>query len=185
MESPDLPWAKRDEGRIIRRPPEKPSRAAVFFLEYLQSKGVLPGKLIDLGCGTGRNAVFFAQNGFEVHAVDRSDEIIKDINFHGVMPHCHSVTDYWLFEDAYFDFAIDIFCFSEQDEPGRRGFYVNEMLRVLKHGAFVLLSVPLVSYSAEKIQREFEGFKVMAAEESEDRIYGKNERALNVILMKK
>ena len=29
-----------------------------------------PLKLLDIGCGEGRNAVFFARNGYEVHAFD-------------------------------------------------------------------------------------------------------------------
>ena len=31
-----------------------------------------PLKLLDIGCGEGRNAVFFARNGYEVHAFDVS-----------------------------------------------------------------------------------------------------------------
>ena len=32
-----------------------------------------PLKLLDLGCGEGRNSIFFARNGYEVHACDISD----------------------------------------------------------------------------------------------------------------
>jgi tellurite methyltransferase len=31
-------------------------------------------KLLDIGCGEGRNAVFFARNGYEVHAFDISEK---------------------------------------------------------------------------------------------------------------
>ena len=33
---------------------------------------VKPLKVLDIGCGEGRNAVFFARNGYEVHAFDIS-----------------------------------------------------------------------------------------------------------------
>ena len=33
-----------------------------------------PLKLLDIGCGEGRNAVFFARNGYEVHAFDISEK---------------------------------------------------------------------------------------------------------------
>ena len=33
-----------------------------------------PLRLLDIGCGEGRNAVFFARNGYEVHAFDISDK---------------------------------------------------------------------------------------------------------------
>lgn len=185
MESPDVPWAKRDESRIRKRPDELPSRAAVFFLEFLKSQGISSGKVIDLGCGAGRNAIFFVQSGFEVHAVDRSDDVLKDIDLHGVMPHCHSVTDYWLFEDGFFDLALDIFCFSEQADSERRAFYLGELRRVLKCGGYLLLSVPPAAFPEQQIEKDFEGFEIMAQEESEDKIYGKNEKALNLILKKK
>ena len=32
---------------------------------------VKPGKALDLGCGQGRNALFLAQQGFDVTAVDQ------------------------------------------------------------------------------------------------------------------
>jgi len=185
MESPDVPWAKRDDGRVRKRIDQKPSQAAVFFLEFLKSAGIKGGRLVDLGCGVGRNAVLFVENGFEVHAVDRSDDVLKDIDLHGVMPHCHSVTDYWLFEDGFFDLALDIFCFSEQVDPKGRAFYLGELRRVLKSGGYLLLSVPPGLFPKEQIAADFEGFEVMASEKSEDRIYGKSEKALNLILRKK
>jgi len=184
MESPDVPWAKRDDARVRKRMDQKPSRAAVFFLEFLKTAGVNGGRLVDLGCGVGRNAVLFVENGFEVHAVDRSDEVLKDIDLHGVMPHCHSVTDYWLFEDGFFDLAIDIFCFSEHADSEGKGFYISELSRVLKPGGYILLSIP-AGFAMEKIEADFVGFEIVASETSEDTIYGKKEKALNLILKKK
>jgi SAM-dependent methyltransferase len=184
MESPDVPWAKRDDARVRKRIDQKPSRAAVFFLEFLKSAGIEGGRLVDIGCGAGRNAVLFVENGFEVHAVDRSDDVLKDIDLHGVMPHCHSVTDCWLFEDGFFDLAIDIFCFSEHANSEGKGFYISELTRVLKTGGYALLSVP-EGFAKGKIEADFAGFEIVASETSEDIIYGKKEKALNLILKKK
>lgn len=36
-----------------------------------------PGRLIDLGCGTGRHVIAFAQHGFEVTGVDLSEEMLN------------------------------------------------------------------------------------------------------------
>jgi SAM-dependent methyltransferase len=184
MESPDVPWAKRDDGRIRKRPVEPPSVAAAFFLDFLKSRGIVRGRMVDIGCGTGRNAVFFAEMGFEVHAVDRSEDVLKDIDLHGVMPHCHSVTDGWLFEDGFFDLAMDIFCFSEQDRNGHRGLYFSELQRVLKPGAYLLLCVPASMGPKERIGAEFPGFGLAESVEYDDRIHGKAVKALGVILRK-
>jgi SAM-dependent methyltransferase len=183
MESPDVPWGKRDVNRVRKRMEEKPSRAAVFFFEFLQSHGVSTGRLVDLGCGAGRNAVFFVEKGFEVHAVDRSDEVLKDIELHGVMPHCHSVTDYWLFEDEFFDLAVDIFCFSEQVEKDHKSLYARELVRVLRKGGHYMISVP-AAYPREDIAGHFPGFEIIASEDSEDVQRGRRFKVINLILRK-
>jgi 2-polyprenyl-3-methyl-5-hydroxy-6-metoxy-1,4-benzoquinol methylase len=36
-----------------------------------------PLKLLDIGCGEGRNAMFFARNGYEVHAFDLSEKGVE------------------------------------------------------------------------------------------------------------
>jgi len=36
-----------------------------------------PLKLLDIGCGEGRNAVFFARNGYQVHAFDISEKGVE------------------------------------------------------------------------------------------------------------
>ncbi|WP_042388613.1 class I SAM-dependent methyltransferase [Streptacidiphilus melanogenes] len=44
--------------------------------EYLDSGRIAPGRVLDLGCGPGRNAVFLASRGFQVDAVDLSPDAI-------------------------------------------------------------------------------------------------------------
>lgn len=49
-------------------------------LEAMES--LSPGKALDLGCGQGRNALFLAQHGFEVTAVDQNElalEILQSV----------------------------------------------------------------------------------------------------------
>lgn len=51
--------------------------------EVLEAVGIVPaGKALDLGCGQGRNALFLAQHGFDVTAVDQNElalEILQSI----------------------------------------------------------------------------------------------------------
>jgi SAM-dependent methyltransferase len=44
--------------------------------DYLRRDLVRPGRALEVGCGPGRNALFLAEQGFEVDAVDLSSEAI-------------------------------------------------------------------------------------------------------------
>lgn len=184
MESPDVPWARSHDDRIKRKKEIRPSSAGVLFLEFLRSQDRTSGRLVDLGCGTGQTAILFAESGYEVHAVDKSEEVLKDLDLHGVMPHCHSVTEYWLFEDSFFDFAMDIFCYCLQEEEEKKSFYRSELKRVLKSDGLYLLAIP-IHYSISKISSEFSDFEIILKKELEDIVDGKPLQVLAIIMKQK
>ena len=43
------------------------------FLKYLPKNG----KVLDAGCGPGRDVCFFLSKGFDVHGIDRSESMVK------------------------------------------------------------------------------------------------------------
>ena len=47
------------------------------LVELVESGRIAPSRAIDLGCGTGSNAVFLAQHGFDVTAVDYAASAIE------------------------------------------------------------------------------------------------------------
>ena len=47
------------------------------LVELVESRRIPPSRAIDLGCGTGSNAVFLAQHGFDVTGVDYSSAAIE------------------------------------------------------------------------------------------------------------
>lgn len=49
-----------------------------FDLEFLRQQFIQPGRLIDLGCGTGRHAVDFAARGFDVLGLDLSTSMLRE-----------------------------------------------------------------------------------------------------------
>jgi tellurite methyltransferase len=51
---------------------KKPSAMCDRLVEIIQPGADFRPRLLDLGCGEGRNAVFFAQHGFEVIGLDLS-----------------------------------------------------------------------------------------------------------------
>jgi 2-polyprenyl-3-methyl-5-hydroxy-6-metoxy-1,4-benzoquinol methylase len=44
--------------------------------QWIDDGLIAPGRAIDLGCGHGRNAVYLAQRGFSVQAVDYSESAV-------------------------------------------------------------------------------------------------------------
>lgn len=46
------------------------------LVEYFD-KGVAPDRVLELGCGPGRNAIFMAKNGCKVDALDISEKAIN------------------------------------------------------------------------------------------------------------
>ncbi len=56
----------------------KPSSAVRRLTEYLEDHEIDPGKrVIDLGCGIGRNSFYMAELGYEVTAVDFAESALK------------------------------------------------------------------------------------------------------------
>lgn len=57
---------------------EKPALSATKFLPFLESlkKRSITGKLLDLGCGTGRQVIAAAEAGFDAYGIDFSREAI-------------------------------------------------------------------------------------------------------------
>lgn len=51
------------------------------FYRFLK-KEKAKGKMLDIGCGNGRNAFFFANNGFEVEGIDFAESAIKECRKH-------------------------------------------------------------------------------------------------------
>ena len=127
----------------------EPSGSVVEFMEYLKALPEVGRLALDLGCGRGRNSIFLAQHGFEVSSVDFVPEIIeglrRQVKEFGladiVHPYCADLTRPWPFPNDNFDIAIDTFCYKHQIRPEEKELYRRELKRVLKPGAFFLLTL--------------------------------------------
>jgi len=62
--------------RYFRAPWEVGAREELIAL--VESGRLKPGRAIDLGCGTGANAIYLAQKGFEVTGVDFAESAIEN-----------------------------------------------------------------------------------------------------------
>lgn len=108
--------------------------------KWVDEKLVRPGKAIDLGCGSGRNAIFLARRGFVVEGVDYSQKAIdwgaERVREAGVSVRlrCQSVFELG-YESGSFDLVYDSGCFHHQP-PHRRRTYVELVAGLLKPGGW-------------------------------------------------
>ncbi|MGG0656643.1 class I SAM-dependent methyltransferase [Rummeliibacillus pycnus] len=110
-----------------------------FKLGYLNA-----GKALDLGCGPGRNAIFLAENGYKVDAVDLSEQSIKwateramernlEINF--INQNIFELNA----EESKYELIYDSGCF-HHIAPHRRMDYIHLIKKSLKQGGYFALN---------------------------------------------
>lgn len=105
------------------------------------------GAVLDLGCGDGKNAIFFARHGFEGHGVDSHPESIKRARAYASRTGVSESTHFRVgnvfqlpYPERFFDIAIDFGCLHHihKNEWDR---YLESIIRVLKPDGFYLLTV--------------------------------------------
>ncbi len=117
---------------------EEPAKALVLFADLM---GLFaPKRVLDAGCGNGRNAVFLAGRGCNVTAVDFSQEALKETkrraHFAGVEANVgvleHFIGDPLPIRPGFFDAALDCytFCHFLSEQAGRR--FWSEVARVVR-----------------------------------------------------
>lgn len=106
--------------------------------EYFESGVIAPERVLELGCGEGRNAVYMAKLGCEITGVDISESAIANargfaknnncsINFI-----CKSIFE---LDNKVYDFIYDSGCFHHLP-PHRRISYVELLKSSLKQGSY-------------------------------------------------
>jgi len=118
------------------RPPWDIGRPQPAFVELVQAGELNQGRVLDVGCGTGENALYLAERGFSVIGVDLSTRAIDAAKTKGSERKLK--VDFRLanalsldFKNAYFDNAIDSGLFHTFNDNDRAVFAL-EIARVLK-----------------------------------------------------
>ena len=118
------------------RPPWDIGRPQPAFVELVQAGELNQGRVLDVGRGTGENALYLAERGFSVIGVDLSTRAIDAAKTKGSERKLK--VDFRLanalsldFKNAYFDNAIDSGLFHTFNDNDRAVFAL-EIARVLK-----------------------------------------------------
>ncbi|RMF38187.1 MAG: class I SAM-dependent methyltransferase [Chloroflexi bacterium] len=133
---------------LLGRPPWDTGITPPEVVEVVEGGQVPPGRALDIGCGTGTNAIYLAQHGFQAVGVDVSRLAIRQARRKarqaGVAVTFHRGDILKLGTPqgppigGPFGLALDIGCFHGL-EPSDRPAYATMLRRVLRTGGFYLL----------------------------------------------
>ncbi|MEZ7172986.1 class I SAM-dependent methyltransferase [Sporosarcina sp. OR05] len=114
------------------------------LVSYFENQFMQPGNVLELGCGPGRNALYFAEKGCTVDAVDLSEESLrwaeeraneKEVSVNFIHK---NIFELQLKEEAY-DIIYDSGCF-HHIAPHRRMSYLNLLSHSLKPGGYFAIT---------------------------------------------
>ncbi|MGB8001362.1 MAG: class I SAM-dependent methyltransferase, partial [Anaerobacillus sp.] len=109
-----------------------------------QNNQISPGKVLELGCGNGRNAIYLAEKGFEIDAVDSSKEALAWAKEEARK---NQVSINFIEENLFklslsthtYDIVYDSGCF-HHIAPHRRMSYIALLKKALKSGGTFMLT---------------------------------------------
>lgn len=136
--------------------------------DIYEKKIIKPGdKVLDIGCGFGRNSNWMAKMGNKVTAININDDEIKEAKIKAReaqvdVEYIHSDAVSLPFSDDIFDSALDLGCSHMIPSTEDQERAMREAARVLKTGGYLIyfgFSKDHPSYSKNKEKPQFRSFK--------------------------
>ena len=110
------------------------------FQALIQSGEIKPGRVLDIGCGRGENAIMLAMNGCDVTGIDLAEDAISDAKTKAIERHVkvnfvvgNVLQMDRLFKEGEFDIVIDSGLFHVMTDE-ERPVFARQVHRVLKDG---------------------------------------------------
>ncbi len=119
------------------------NRVDFNLVDMVMSTPIRPCKVLDIGCGTGDNAIWLQGQGFDVTGIDSSEFALRvawEKSTEGEIECTFYLLDF--FKDSLqgtpFDFAFDRGCFHHPPEAGNFQPFAENVFRNLKEGGLWL-----------------------------------------------
>jgi tellurite methyltransferase len=131
-----------------------------LFDQLLKGRLTSSMRLLDAGCGSGRNLIYFLRNGFDVSGVDESAEAIEQIQSlaTALAPHLPNrnfrvePVEEMSFPDNSFELVISSAVLHFAKDETHWSAMVKEMWRVLKPGGIFFARLASTVGMEEKVQ---------------------------------
>tara|TARA_B110000503_G_scaffold141547_1_gene235427 strand:- start:1044 stop:1646 length:603 start_codon:yes stop_codon:yes gene_type:complete len=127
-----------------------PSNFAVYINSVYLNKNKT---LLELGCGNGRDAIYFINQGLKVTAIDlatKEIDYLKQLNIQNITFKAHDFTK--LYEYSNFDFVYSRFTLHSINEDSENS-VLSQLNGVLKPGGLFLLEAR--SIKDKELEKEF------------------------------
>jgi len=152
--------------RIFGSEKKEPSEAVADFVPVMRKKGIRD--VADIGCGYGRNSIFLAKQGFNVTAIDFSEEALgilkrnakaEDVEVHPLLSDNKKLA----VKDSSFDAVISTLVL-ELHKPSERKHALHEIERVLKPGGVALITGNFSEEEAKELKEFMKNFNFIQPE---------------------
>jgi SAM-dependent methyltransferase len=137
------PHPSWNESYASGQPPWDTGEPEPLLVEFVTSGGVAPAPALEIGAGTGTNAIWLAEHGFDVLGIDVSPLAIEraDVKMEGRALRCRFAALDFLAAPppgGPFHFAFDRGCFHVFDEPDERQQFAAQVAAALAPGGLWL-----------------------------------------------
>lgn len=166
------------------RPPWDTNVTPPELVALIEGEGLPVGRALELGCGTGTNAIYLARHGWQVTALDFVPRAIRQARRKARRAGVRAVIRFRVADVSRlegldlpaFDFALDIGCLHTLT-PEQRGSYAAGLSAVMRPGAAYLLyalfpregSIGAMGVAPDDVRALFEPrFRVLDVEQGVD-----------------
>jgi SAM-dependent methyltransferase len=106
-------------------------------------------RILDLGCGVGRNMIYFAERGFEMYgldfspyAIERAKQRLEEAKLRADLQ-IGGMAEQLPYPDGFFDAVLSVRALHHADVATIQNI-VGEVHRVTRHGGYVYVQVPMI-----------------------------------------